>query len=224
MEKNAEYYLSLNYPYTIEEEEEEGRKVFVARIPDLPGCWAIGESLEEARTELEEAKALWIEESLKSGLPVPEPSIEFSGRVLLRIPPALHGRMSKLARQAGLSLNQYIRGLLEERLDLRLLIARMQSIEERIDRNEVLLSAVLKERWPFQWQTASPAGDWPVTDETTYLSVQRTWYYADADGTSPEVCVIPNDLILRTGFQRNPITLPNRGSYGRDKRFAGSSD
>lgn len=132
-EKDLKYYLNLNYPYTIEEEEEEdGEKVYVAEIPDLPGCGAQGTTLEEVRRNLEEAKAIWIEESWKRKLSIPEPSKEFSGRILLRIPPMLHGQLNKHARQAGLSLNQFIRNLLESKLDLSKIWERLDRIEQEI--------------------------------------------------------------------------------------------
>jgi antitoxin HicB len=82
-QRNLEYYLNLKYPYTIEEEEENGEKIFVAEIPDLPGCGAQGNTLEELRKNLEEAKTIWIEESWKRKLDIPEPSKEYSGRILV---------------------------------------------------------------------------------------------------------------------------------------------
>ncbi len=131
-QKDLKYYLALNYPYTIEEEEEDGKKVYVVEIPDLPGCGANGATLEEARNNLEEAKTIWIEESWKRKLSIPEPSKEFSGRILLRIPPTLHGQLNKYARQTGLSLNQYIRNLLETKLDLSKISERLDRIEQEI--------------------------------------------------------------------------------------------
>jgi len=131
-EKDLEYYLNLNYPYTIEEEEEDAEKVYVAEIPDLPGCGAQGNTLEEARKNLEKAKEIWIEESWNRKLSIPEPSRDYSGRILLRISPVLHGQLNKHARQAGLSLNQFIRNLLETRLDLSKISERLGRIEHEI--------------------------------------------------------------------------------------------
>lgn len=131
-EKDLEYYLALNYPYTIEEEEEDGEKVYVAEVPDLPGCGAQGNTLEEVRKNLQEAKEVWIEESWNRKLSIPEPSKDYSGRILLRISPVLHGQLNKHARQAGLSLNQFIRNLLETRLDLSKVSERLERIEHEI--------------------------------------------------------------------------------------------
>jgi len=131
-QRNLEHYLNLKYPYTIEEEEENGEKIFVAEIPDLPGCGAQGNTLEELRKNLEEAKTIWIEESWKRKLDIPEPSKEYSGRILLRISPVLHGQLNKRARQQGVSLNQFIRNLLETRLDLSNILERLERIEREI--------------------------------------------------------------------------------------------
>ena len=148
-ERNLEYYLSLKYPYTIEEEEEDGEKVYVTEIPDLPGCGAEGSTLEEARKNLEEAKAVWIEESWKRKLSIPEPSKEYSGRILLRIPPALHGQLNKHARQGGLSLNQFIRNLLETRLDLSKISERLDRIEHEIQSLKESSPITISAAWPF---------------------------------------------------------------------------
>lgn len=50
-------------------------KIFVASIPELPGCMAHGETREEALKEIEIAKNLWIETAKEEGLPVPEPHL-----------------------------------------------------------------------------------------------------------------------------------------------------
>lgn len=117
--KGLSYYMALQYPSTMEEYEEEGKKYFSLSIPDLPGCGAIGESIEQALVNLENAKEAWIEVCLEEGIIIPEPMLEdeFSGKFLLRIPPHLHMRLSKLAEREGKSLNQYIRSILEAKLN-----------------------------------------------------------------------------------------------------------
>ena len=92
--------------------------IFSLSIPDLPGCGAIGETIEQALANLEKAKEAWIEVCLDEGLPIPEPALEdeFSGKFLLRIPPNLHMRLSKLAEKEGKSLNHYIRYILESEI------------------------------------------------------------------------------------------------------------
>lgn len=131
MTKDLEYYLRLKYPYTVEE-EFNGKVNYRLEITDLPGCWAEGKTLKEARKNLEEAKSLWIEEALKRKLQVPEPVEELSGRILLRIPPLLHGQLNKHAREAGLSLNQFMRNILESGLNLSKIIERLDRVEKAL--------------------------------------------------------------------------------------------
>ncbi len=46
---------------------------YIAVVPDLPGCSAFGETMEEAAREIEDAQAAWIEACRASGDSVPEP-------------------------------------------------------------------------------------------------------------------------------------------------------
>jgi antitoxin HicB len=52
-------------------DEDEG---YVATVPDLPGCSAVGATPEEAVREVQDAAAAWIEASRAAGEPVPEPA------------------------------------------------------------------------------------------------------------------------------------------------------
>jgi antitoxin HicB len=118
-QEQLDYYLSLKFPYTVEESKEEGMKLYILSFPDLPGCWAEGETFSEAQTKLDEAKKAWIWASLKEGLPIPVPAEEdeFSGKFLLRISPKLHMILSKNAEREGKSLNQHIRSILEAKVN-----------------------------------------------------------------------------------------------------------
>ncbi|MEW6659088.1 MAG: toxin-antitoxin system HicB family antitoxin [Thermodesulfobacteriota bacterium] len=133
--KDLNYYMSLEYPITLEEFEENGKKRYSLSITDLRGCGAEGDTLEEARRKLEEAKEDWISVSLDEGLPIPGPVAEdeFSGKFLLRIPPKLHMRLSKLAEKAGVSLNQFIRSILEEAVKNESLMAKLDLIVDSLN-------------------------------------------------------------------------------------------
>jgi predicted RNase H-like HicB family nuclease len=48
-------------------------RVFIAEVPELPGCVAHGSTPNEALTEAQEAIGLWIETARDFGDPVPEP-------------------------------------------------------------------------------------------------------------------------------------------------------
>ena len=47
--------------------------VYIAEIPELPGCMAHGASQEEALGHANEAIQLWIETAKEFGDPIPEP-------------------------------------------------------------------------------------------------------------------------------------------------------
>ena len=48
-------------------------RVFVAEVPELPGCVAHGETQEVALANAQEAIQLWIETALEFGDPIPQP-------------------------------------------------------------------------------------------------------------------------------------------------------
>ena len=51
------YYLSLNYPIDVYPED----KGFTIMIPDLPGCMSQGKTMDEAISNIDRAKRLWLE-------------------------------------------------------------------------------------------------------------------------------------------------------------------
>ncbi|HEX3384162.1 MAG TPA: type II toxin-antitoxin system HicB family antitoxin [Mucilaginibacter sp.] len=44
-----------------------------AKVPDLPGCYSFGETLDEAKTQIKEAIEFHIEGLKEEGLEVPDP-------------------------------------------------------------------------------------------------------------------------------------------------------
>lgn len=50
-----------------------GKALFMAKNPELEGCMAQGETLEEAIQSLRDARIDYIYDSLKDGYPIPEP-------------------------------------------------------------------------------------------------------------------------------------------------------
>lgn len=51
----------------------EEDKVFVAEVPELPGCMAHGDSQESALANAKEAIRLWIDTAREFGDPIPAP-------------------------------------------------------------------------------------------------------------------------------------------------------
>ncbi len=51
--------------------EKDG--VFVAEVPELPGCLAHGDTQEDALANAKQAMRLWVETALEFGDSIPEP-------------------------------------------------------------------------------------------------------------------------------------------------------
>ena len=48
-------------------------KIYIAEVPELPGCMAHGKTQEEALVNVKEAIQLWIDTAKEFGDPIPEP-------------------------------------------------------------------------------------------------------------------------------------------------------
>jgi predicted RNase H-like HicB family nuclease len=53
---------------------EKGKGNYSAYVPDLPGCVAVGDTVEETEREIQEAIEFHIEGLRADGLPIPEPT------------------------------------------------------------------------------------------------------------------------------------------------------
>ena len=63
------------YKYQIIINWSEIDRLFVAQVPELPGCMAHGETQEIALTNIKEAMQLWIDIAKEFGDPIPEPQV-----------------------------------------------------------------------------------------------------------------------------------------------------
>ena len=88
MKKTIDYYIKLPYRKKVHEDHDEGG--FVVSFPELPGCLTIGETLEEAWKNSEDAKLAWLTAALEDGINIAEPrdEINYSGQFKLRLPKA----------------------------------------------------------------------------------------------------------------------------------------
>ena len=53
---------------------EKGQNNYSAYVPDLPGCVAVGDTVEETHREIQGAIEFHLEGMRADGLPIPEPS------------------------------------------------------------------------------------------------------------------------------------------------------
>jgi predicted RNase H-like HicB family nuclease len=130
----------VRYPVAIEPGNET--TAFGVVVPDLPGCFSAGDTLDEAMCGAEEAITLWIDSTLDAGDAIPAPSSldvirlnpEFQGwifaivaidpailddtveRVNITLPRRVLKRLDALAQAAGSSRSGYVAQLtLEDR-------------------------------------------------------------------------------------------------------------
>lgn len=106
--RSLEEIKKLNYRQELRFDKEEGR--WFITFPELPGCEADGETEEEALKRGREVKDLWLEMARETHreIPEPEPEPTFSGRLLVRLPKALHEKAAKYASREGVSLNALV--------------------------------------------------------------------------------------------------------------------
>ena len=64
----------LKYAVIIEWSDEDD--VFVARVPDLPGCMAHGHSYDQAVREVQDAMDIWLDVARQRGREIPLPAVK----------------------------------------------------------------------------------------------------------------------------------------------------
>ena len=133
----------MRYPIAIEAGDEAA--AFGVVVPDLPGCFSAGDTLDEALVGAEEAAAAWIDATLDAGHAVPRASSldtlrldpQFAGwsfgvitvdaalfedtieRVNVTLPRRVLRRLDAMARAAGESRSSYIAQMTLEMPDRR---------------------------------------------------------------------------------------------------------
>ena len=122
----------MRYPIAIEPGTDHTS--FGVVVPDLPGCFSAGDTLDEALDNAERAATLWIDAALDAGQTIPKPSPleairddkEFAGwvvglvtvdpaqlddtieRVNITLPRRVLRRLDSKAREAGETRSGYI--------------------------------------------------------------------------------------------------------------------
>lgn len=110
MKKDLNYYMKLNYSTEFKKiVEDDSETYYRVTIPKLPGVIAYGDSLDEAVTELNEAKKAWFSSCLRRNIRIPEPvNKKYSGKLLVRMPKSLHAHLAEEADEENVSLNSFI--------------------------------------------------------------------------------------------------------------------
>ena len=122
----------MHYPIAIE--TGTGTQAYGVVVPDLPGCFSAGDTLNEAMDNAREAVELWLEVAIDDGMAIPEPATldthqrkrEFKGwtwglvtvdiaslsdkaeRINITLPSRVLRRIDQAAKEAGESRSGYI--------------------------------------------------------------------------------------------------------------------
>ncbi len=96
--------------YKIDISWSDKDECYVVRVPELPGCFTDGQTIEEAAKNAKDAIQSRLESIDKEGKPFPRAiaSKKFSGKIPLRIDPELHRNLAISANIEGESLNKFI--------------------------------------------------------------------------------------------------------------------
>ena len=107
MNENLDEYIKQ--PYTrILIPNNDG--TYSAEILEFSGCFADGNTADDAMNNLTEAAKSWIEACIERGIDIPEPFMnqDFGGKIALRLPRSLHRQAVRFAERDGISLNQFL--------------------------------------------------------------------------------------------------------------------
>lgn len=103
---SVDEYLTMPYSRVLVPQPDGG---FFAEVLEFPGCYAEGETADEALSNLNEAMEGWIEAARGMGqIPPPFALQGYSGKIVLRLPKSQHRDAARRARMEGVSLNQYL--------------------------------------------------------------------------------------------------------------------
>ena len=97
--------------YTARVEYDERDNIFVGRILGIRAIISFhGETVSELKSEFEFAVDDYLKECEEKGLNPEKPA---SGKLLLRVPPEVHGKAIVFAQASGKSLNQWVTDVLQ---------------------------------------------------------------------------------------------------------------
>ena len=100
----------MPYKKIVYKTNDTGRSAYFAKILELDSCFSEGSSEIDALNNLNNAFRAYIKLAQKKRMPIPMPfaTSDYGGKVLVRMPPTLHYRLSLIAKSEGVSLNHYI--------------------------------------------------------------------------------------------------------------------
>lgn len=101
--------------YTARVEYDERDDIFIGRILGIRSIISFhGQTVRQLRLEFERAIKEYLADCKQEGVSPEKPA---SGKMLLRVPPEIHGRALVAAQVAGKSLNQWATEVLQHAVD-----------------------------------------------------------------------------------------------------------
>jgi predicted HicB family RNase H-like nuclease len=103
-------YLRKPYRRIVHSAGDIDNPSYIAEVFELDGCFAEGKNEADALKNLTDAMKIHIAFLLHKKIKVPDPipSTDYSGKILVRIPPTLHYRLVMRSKIEGVSLNQLL--------------------------------------------------------------------------------------------------------------------
>ena len=110
-------YFKLPYSRVVVPEDDG---TYRAEILEFPGCIATGDTEVDALAALKDVALSWLESVAAMGKAIPEPmeKLQYSGKLVLRMPKNLHKKAARAAERNGVSLNQFIVSSVAEQIGM----------------------------------------------------------------------------------------------------------
>lgn len=148
--------MENNYKFNVYPLSEEDGGGFYAEVPELPGCIASAETLEETMILLKEAIESWVDVSKEKGKKIPDVTYYDvndslpSGRFGVRISRTSHKKLLEIAKEENISLNALVSKYLEQMLAVRTIDA---IIAEKLGNEESSEVDILPKKKTWEWDS-----------------------------------------------------------------------
>jgi len=100
----------IEYDFLVHNIGERKEQAYMAIIPAFNNAMVFGDDLEELEKGIIMMIETEIQDLKKAGKPIPKPDrkSEYSGKLIIRIDPVLHEKLSLESKARQMSLNKYI--------------------------------------------------------------------------------------------------------------------
>lgn len=146
--------MENKYKFNVYPLSEEDGGGFYAEVPELPGCIASAETLEETMELLKEAIESWIAVSREKGKKIPEATYYDmedslpSGRFGIRISKTSHKKLLEIAKEENISLNALVCKFLDQMIAANGIDS---VVAEKLLKAESFMASVLPKQRSWEW-------------------------------------------------------------------------